>query len=80
MPDMALPIRYQQVIGIVGKTLEVFDDDKLIPAFGFGDATTADKGCFPFLPDRMCNTFREVFLLLRMQIRIRILRIECTEH
>mmetsp|Transcript_33930 Transcript_33930/g.85788 ORF Transcript_33930/g.85788 Transcript_33930/m.85788 type:complete len:281 (+) Transcript_33930:212-1054(+) len=52
---------YQQVIQIVGRTLEVFDDDKLIPTFGFGDAYTTDKKCFPFFPDnRPCNGFSEV--------------------
>eukprot|EP00029_Vermamoeba_vermiformis_P005367 TRINITY_DN1846_c0_g1_i1.p1 TRINITY_DN1846_c0_g1~~TRINITY_DN1846_c0_g1_i1.p1 ORF type:complete len:108 (-),score=4.06 TRINITY_DN1846_c0_g1_i1:356-679(-) len=51
---------YQDVIAIVGKTLEPFDDDKLIPAFGFGDATTTDKTVFPFFPDRPCVGFEEV--------------------
>mmetsp|Transcript_14803 Transcript_14803/g.36236 ORF Transcript_14803/g.36236 Transcript_14803/m.36236 type:complete len:279 (+) Transcript_14803:148-984(+) len=52
---------YQSVISIVGRTLEVFDDDKLIPAFGFGDSFTTDKKTFPFFPDRRpCNGFAEV--------------------
>lgn len=52
---------YQKAISIVGRTLEPFDDDKLIPSFGFGDVTTKDKGVFSFFPDnRPCNTFREV--------------------
>ncbi|KDO27437.1 hypothetical protein SPRG_07025 [Saprolegnia parasitica CBS 223.65] len=42
---------YQSVIHIMGKTLEAFDDDKLIPAFGFGDATTGSRACFPFVPN-----------------------------
>jgi len=53
---------YQQVISIVGRTLEVFDDDKLIPAYGFGDKTTQDKTVFSFStnPDGMCRGFQEV--------------------
>lgn len=44
----------------MGETLAPFDDDGLIPAYGFGDATTKDKGVFPFFPDRPCNGFEEV--------------------
>jgi len=51
---------YQQVIRIIGKTLEVFDDDKLIPAYGFGDVTTTNKSVFPFFVDRACKGFEEV--------------------
>jgi len=51
---------YQEAIQIIGKTLEPFDDDKLIPAFGFGDSTTADKRVFPFFHDRPCYGFQEV--------------------
>jgi len=51
---------YQEVIAIVGRTLEPFDDDKLIPCFGFGDVTTTDKSVFPFFPDRPCYGFQEV--------------------
>lgn len=28
---------YEQAISIIGKTLAAFDDDNLIPCFGFGD-------------------------------------------
>ena len=42
---------YQTVIDIMGRTLEPFDDDKLIPAYGFGDASTSDKAVFPFFPN-----------------------------
>jgi hypothetical protein len=54
---------YQHVISVLSRTLAVcpvplpllkvqpFDDDGLIPVFGFGDKTTTDKKVFPFLPD-----------------------------
>lgn len=52
---------YQQVIDIIGRTLEPFDDDKQIPCFGFGDATTTDKSVFPFHPNgRPCQGIAEV--------------------
>ncbi|KAH3759263.1 copine family protein 1 [Pelomyxa schiedti] len=58
-PDHLNP--YQRVIDIIGRTLEPFDDDKLIPVFGFGDLTTTDKSVFPFFPDgRSCFGLSEV--------------------
>ncbi|KAG7985749.1 hypothetical protein I3843_03G042700 [Carya illinoinensis] len=52
---------YQQAISIIGKTLAAFDEDNLIPCFGFGDASTHDKDVFSFYSDeRFCNGFEEV--------------------
>ncbi|XP_020203753.1 E3 ubiquitin-protein ligase RGLG2 isoform X2 [Cajanus cajan] len=52
---------YEQAISIIGKSLAAFDDDNLIPCFGFGDATTHDQDVFSFYPDeRFCNGFEEV--------------------
>ena len=52
---------YQRVIDVIARTLEPFDDDKLIPAYGFGDVTTTDKSVFPFFQDeRPCNGVAEV--------------------
>jgi E3 ubiquitin-protein ligase RGLG len=51
---------YQRVMEIVGRTLESFDVDHLIPAFGFGDHRTRDHSCFPFFPDRPCRGLQEV--------------------
>ena len=39
---------YQRVIDSIGRALEVFDDDRLIPTFGFGDVTTTNKAIFSF--------------------------------
>ena len=42
---------YQRVVQIISKTLEPFDEDNLIPAYGFGDLTTKDKSVFGFNED-----------------------------
>ncbi|KAJ4846848.1 E3 ubiquitin-protein ligase rglg2 [Turnera subulata] len=55
------PNPYEQAISIIGKTLSTFDEDNLIPCFGFGDASTHDQEVFSFFPDeRFCNGFEEV--------------------
>ncbi|CAF1005151.1 unnamed protein product [Adineta steineri] len=52
---------YQSVITIVGRTLEKYDSDMLIPAFGFGDRSTLDRKIFPLRPDgTYCKGFRGV--------------------
>ncbi|XP_071731140.1 E3 ubiquitin-protein ligase RGLG2 [Rutidosis leptorrhynchoides] len=52
---------YEQAITIIGKTLAAFDEDNLIPCYGFGDASTHDQDVFSFYPDeRFCNGFEEV--------------------
>ena len=58
---------YQRVIATLGRTLEVFDDDRLIPAFGFGDASTQDRDVFDLAeragavpPGGVCRGFGEV--------------------
>ncbi|XP_038718274.1 E3 ubiquitin-protein ligase RGLG2-like [Tripterygium wilfordii] len=52
---------YQEAISIIGKTLAAFDEDNLIPCYGFGDASTHDQDVFSFYPDdRFCHGFEEV--------------------
>jgi E3 ubiquitin-protein ligase RGLG len=41
----------QKAIDVMTRTLEAFDDDKLIPVFGFGDLSTTDRAVFSFKPD-----------------------------
>ena len=42
---------YQRVVQIISKTLEPFDEDNLIPAFGFGDLSTKDHSVLSFNKD-----------------------------
>ena len=49
-----------QVISIIGRTLAPFDDDGLIPVYGFGDLTTQDRRVFPFRQDGYCHGFEDV--------------------
>ncbi|XP_016903210.1 E3 ubiquitin-protein ligase RGLG2-like isoform X2 [Cucumis melo] len=52
---------YEQAIAIIGQTLSSFDEDNMIPCFGFGDASTHDQEVFSFYSDeRFCNGFEEV--------------------
>ncbi|KAI3763517.1 hypothetical protein L2E82_13425 [Cichorium intybus] len=52
---------YEQAISIIGKTLSAFDEDNLIPCFGFGDASTHDQNVFSFYPDSsFCEGFEDV--------------------
>lgn len=60
------PNPYEQAIGIIGKTLAPFDEDNLIPCFGFGDATTHDYNVFSFHHDNSpCHGFEEVLACYR---------------
>ncbi|XP_052761340.1 copine family protein 1-like [Mya arenaria] len=51
---------YQEVIQILGQTLEYFDDDNYIPSYGFGDITTKDQGIFALKKGGDCKGFKEV--------------------
>jgi len=60
------PNPYEQVIEIMGKTLEPFDDDHYIPAYIFGDISTTDKYVLPIFPqNRPCFGFQEVLTRYR---------------
>ncbi|CAI9112827.1 OLC1v1013320C1 [Oldenlandia corymbosa var. corymbosa] len=60
------PNPYEQAISIIGRTLSKFDEDNLIPCFGFGDASTHDQEVFSFYPDdRFCEGFEEVLTRYR---------------
>eukprot|EP00775_Hariotina_reticulata_P010568 gene10568-10728_t len=39
---------YEEVITAIGKTLSSFDDDQLVPAYGFGDVSCQDQDVFSF--------------------------------
>ncbi|XP_027338499.1 E3 ubiquitin-protein ligase RGLG3-like [Abrus precatorius] len=60
------PNPYEQAISIIGHTLSSFDEDNLIPCFGFGDASTHDQNVFSFYrDDRFCHGFEEVLARYR---------------
>ncbi|KAL4218557.1 hypothetical protein ACF0H5_023291 [Mactra antiquata] len=51
---------YQEVICILGETLQPLDLDGLIPAYGFGDIRTKGDGIFPLKEVGSCVGFKEV--------------------
>lgn len=55
------PNPYETAISVIGKTLALFDEDNLIPCFGFGDGTLQDfVQVLALLPPWICN-FHRVF-------------------
>lgn len=50
---------YQRVIEIIGRTLAPFDDDGMIPVFGFGDVVTTDTSVFALHGAQPCRGFEE---------------------
>lgn len=56
-----LPNPYEEAIKVVARTLHSFDEDHLIPCYGFGDATTHDDQVFSFYPgDRPAQGLEDV--------------------
>ncbi|XP_050132850.1 E3 ubiquitin-protein ligase RGLG3 isoform X1 [Malus sylvestris] len=57
---------YEHAISIIGRTLSPFDEDNLIPCFGFGEASTHDQCVFSFYPEgRYCHGFEEALARYR---------------
>lgn len=55
---------YQRVIRAIGGALRDFDDDQLIPTYGFGDVNTRQSAVFSFLPgDEPVHTLEGVLAL-----------------
>lgn len=56
---------YEQVIAKLGSTLEQLDDDKKIPAYGFGDAMTEDHNVFALDEQIECQGYEGVLTAYR---------------
>lgn len=52
---------YISVLSILCNTLQRFDDNEMIPCYGFGDSTTHDTAVFSFAPgDQPIHTLENV--------------------
>lgn len=68
------PNPYERVLTSLAKTLQAFDDDNMIPMFGFGDSLTTNRSVFPFNLaiechglDSMLHCYRQVIPHIQMQ-------------
>ena len=71
---------YEDAIRMIGRTLQAFDDDNLIPCYGFGDVTTHETHVFSFFNndqpakgiDEALKRYREIAAGTDWLLRIRI--------
>ena len=57
---------YERAIDVIGRALAPFDDDDLIPVYGFGDGRTNDRKLFGFRSgDAPCRGFGEALRTYR---------------
>lgn len=57
---------YERAIDVIGRALAPFDDDDLIPVYGFGDGRTNDRKLFGFRAgDAPCRGFGEALARYR---------------
>ena len=66
-PENVILNPYEHVISVLGRCLEEFDDDNMIPVFGFGDVRTKEKSVVGFGNDK-CHGFEEVLIRYRNEI------------
>jgi E3 ubiquitin-protein ligase RGLG len=50
---------YQNVIEMIGKTLDPFQEDKQISMLGFGDQVSKGDSCFDLVPESLCVGYVE---------------------
>jgi E3 ubiquitin-protein ligase RGLG len=60
---------YQNVIEIIGKTLDPFQEDKRITMLGFGDQFSKGDTCFDMLPDELCIGYKEALEVYQKTIQ-----------
>jgi E3 ubiquitin-protein ligase RGLG len=60
---------YQNVIEMIGVTLDPFQEDKRITMLGFGDQTSKGDSFFDMLPDELCIGYKEALEVYQKTIQ-----------
>ena len=67
--DEMNPNPYIRVMDIMGRTLERFDDDHLIPVYGFGDRETGDRKVFNINSEQQpCRGIQEAIAMYKKTV------------